>query len=178
MVCGRWGGYLFRMNEFLGIYLKDQLALGMVWRELARRSWRSNRGSELGEALASVSTQIAEDVETFKKIMQRLGIRPDPVKLGLAVAAERVARLKPNGRLTTYSPLSRFEELEFLVMGIQGKKQLWTTLRDMAGLGSALPDIDFGDLMDRAEKQRSTLEPHRVRAGVEALAATGERRAS
>jgi hypothetical protein len=37
------------------------------------------------------------------------------------------------GRLGSYSPLGRFEELEFLAMGIDAKKQLWTTLRDLAG---------------------------------------------
>ncbi|MEV4315600.1 hypothetical protein [Actinocrispum sp. NPDC049592] len=157
------------MNDFLRIYLKDQLALGVAWRELARRSKGSNKGSALGEALELVSAGIAEDVETFKQIMRRLGIRPDPVKTGFAVVAERIGRLKPNGRLTSYSPLSRFEELEFLVMGIQGKKQLWTTLRDLAGLGASLPEFDFDALIDRAEQQLQALEPHRVRAGVEAL---------
>ncbi|HEX2288635.1 MAG TPA: hypothetical protein VHH53_00175 [Pseudonocardiaceae bacterium] len=63
------------MDEFLGIYLNDQLAAGMLWREMARRSQRSNSGTELGEALARVSAEIAEDVETFQRIMRRLGIR-------------------------------------------------------------------------------------------------------
>lgn len=87
----------------------------------------------------------------------------------LAVVAERVGRLKLNGRLRTYSPLSRFVELEFLAMGIEGKKLLWGTLRDLAGL-SRLPDIDFDDLIKRAERQRADLEPFRVRVGKEVLA--------
>ncbi|MEV4313730.1 hypothetical protein [Actinocrispum sp. NPDC049592] len=157
------------MTNFLGIYLKDQLALGVAWRELARRSRGSNQDSELGRALELVSAEIAEDVDTFRTIMRRLGIRPDPVKVGMVMVAERIGRLKPNGRLASYSPLSRFEELEFLVMGLQGKKQLWGTLRDLAGLGTSLPDIDFDALIDRAEHQLRTLEPYRVRAGVEAL---------
>ncbi|MGH4012163.1 MAG: hypothetical protein ACRDTH_29055 [Pseudonocardiaceae bacterium] len=159
------------MNEFLGIYLNDQLAAGILWREVARRSQRSNSGTDLGEALARVSAGIAEDVETFQTIMRRLGVRLNPVKLGLAVGAERLGRLKLNGRLRTYSPLSRFVELDFLVMGIEGKKVLWTTLRDLAGLASHLPDVDFDQLIVRAERQRADLEPFRVRAGTEALAA-------
>jgi hypothetical protein len=59
--------------------------------------------------------------------MHRLGIRINPVKIGLAVGAERLGRLKLNGRLGTYSPLSRFMELDVLAMGIEGKKLLWTT---------------------------------------------------
>lgn len=159
------------MDEFLGIYMNDQLALGVLWREVARRSQRNNSGTQLGEVLERVSAGIAEDVETFQQIMRRLGVRRNPVKIGLAVGAERLGRLKLNGRLGTYSPLSRFVELDFLAMGIEGKKLLWATLRDLAGLASRLPDIDFDHLIERAEHQRADLEPFRVRAGTEALAA-------
>lgn len=54
-------------------------------------------------------------------------------------------------------------------MGIQGKKQMWTTLRDLASLESRLPDVDFDNLIARAEDQRSQLEPFRARAGKDAL---------
>lgn len=157
------------MNAFLGIYLKDQLALGVLWRELARRAERNNRGTELGEALARVATGIAEDVETFRSIMGRLGVRPNPAKTGAAIAAERLGRLKFNGRLRTYSALSRFLELEILTMGIRGKKQLWTTLRDFTGLSTRLPDLDFDHLIERAERQSAELEPFRSRVGTEAF---------
>lgn len=164
-------GYCVVVNTLLGIYLRDQLALGVLWRELARRAQRSNRGTALGDALDRVAVGIAEDVETFESIMRELGIRPNPVKAGLAVVAERCGRLKLNGRLRSYSPLSRFEELEFLAMGIDGKKQLWTTLRDLASLESRLPQVDFDDLINRAERQRAELEPFRVRAGSDAFGA-------
>jgi hypothetical protein len=161
------------MDDFLAIYLRDQLALGVVWRELARRAERNNRDTELGQTLGRVATAIAEDVQTFETIMSRLGVRPNAVKNTLAVAAERVGRLKLNGRLRSYSPLSRFLELEMLVMGIEGKKVLWTTLGDIAGLRAALPDIDFAELMHRAEQQRAELEPFRRRVGSETFAHGG-----
>jgi len=157
------------VETLLGIYLRDQLAMGVLWRELARRAQRHNRGTALGDALEHVALGIAEDVDTFQSMMRALGIRTDPVKVGLAWVAERCGRLKLNGRVGSYSPLSRFEELEFLTMGIEGKKQMWTTLRDLASLESRLPDVDFGDLIARAERQRAELEPFRVRAGEDAL---------
>ncbi len=157
------------MDEFLRIYLRDQLAMGIGWRELARRAARSNEGTEMGEALDRVAKAIAADVDTFREIMRRLRITPDPVKNTAALAAERVGRLKPNGRLRGYSPLSRFEELELLTMGIDGKKQMWTTLRDLAGLRARITDIDFDHLVARAEEQRAELEPYRVAAGAEAF---------
>ena len=158
------------MSELLRIYMNDQLALGVLWREVARRSQRENAGTELGEAVAAVARGIAEDVETFETIMRRLGLPRNPVKTSLAVATERVGRLKPNGRARGYSPLSRFVELDFLAMGIDGKKLLWAHLRDLAGLAERLPDVDFDALIRRAEQQRATLEPFRSDAGRDALA--------
>jgi hypothetical protein len=160
---------LVGVDTFLSIYLNDQLAMGVLWRELARRAQRNNRGTPAEAVLAQVGSAIAEDVETFRNIMRQLRIRPNPAKTGLAVAAERLGRLKPNGRLIRYSPLSRFTELEILVMGIEAKKQLWATLRDLADLGRRLPGIDFGELIERAEHQRTALDPLRLRAGRDAF---------
>ena len=153
------------MSRFLRIYLNDQLALGIGWRELARRAANENRGTDTGEALGRVATAIAEDVATFERIMERLGVPRNRVKTGLAIAGERVGRLKLNGRLRGYSPLSRFVELDVLVMGIEGKKILWENLADLAGLRERLPDVDFDELVARAERQRTELEPHRRAAG-------------
>jgi hypothetical protein len=151
--------------KYLRIYLNDQLALGAAWRELARRAAREYRGTPAGEALAEVARQIAEDVVTFERIMERVGVPRSRMKVAAAVAGERLGRFKLNGSLTSYSPLSRFVELEFLIMGITGKIQLWETLRDLAGLGERLADIDFDALIARAEEQRSRLEPFRREAG-------------
>jgi hypothetical protein len=175
MIPVRIDGYFLAVDEFLSIYMNDQLALGILWREVAQRSQRNNRGTQLGEALARVSAGIAEDVKTFQTIMRRLGIRINPVKIGLAVGAERLGRLKLNGRLRTYSPLSRLVELDLLLMGVESKKLLWTTLQHLAGLASRLPDVDFNGLIERAERQRADLEPFRMRVGIEALAAPGRK---
>ncbi len=157
------------MADYLRIYMDDQLALGVLWRETARRAASENEGTELGEALQRVAGAIAEDVRTFEQLMERLGFDKSTVKPLLATAAERVGRLKPNGHLRGYSPLSRFDELDFLTMGIEGKKQLWATLRDLAGLGQRFPDVDFDGLIERAASQKAELEPFRVEAGRAAL---------
>ncbi|MEA2156207.1 MAG: hypothetical protein QOE11_2347 [Solirubrobacteraceae bacterium] len=156
-------------ERYLAIYMNDQLALGVLWREIARRSARSNHGTDTGEAIGRVAAQISEDVDTFEEIMQRIGVPRTPAKPVLAVAGERLGRMKLNGHLRGYSPLSRFEELDFLVMGIDGKVVLWTNLRDHAGLAERLPDVDFDALIDRARRQRTLLEPFHAEAGREAL---------
>ena len=157
--------------RFLRVYMADQLALGVLWREIARRSQKSNEGTPVGDAIARVADQIAEDVATFEQIMDRLGFPKARLKPALAVAGERFGRLKLNGRLTEYSPLSRFEELDVLRMGIDGKMVLWASLRDLAGLGARLPDVDFDGLIERARGQRDTIEPFREQAGRQAFGA-------
>src|SRR4029079_3248547 len=82
------GGYNGRMHDYLRIYLNDQLALGVLWREVAHRAAQENSGTELGDAVGQVATAIAEDVETFERIMQRLEVRRSPLKARAAVAAE------------------------------------------------------------------------------------------
>jgi hypothetical protein len=157
-------------DRFLEIYMRDQLALGVAWRELAGRSARSNRGTPAGEALAEVHRGIAADVETFKGIMRALRFAGSTPKNVIALVGERAARLKLNGRIVRYSPLSRFEELDALIIGIEGKAMLWATLRESAGLERRLPGIDFGALINRARDQRARLEPHHREAAKEALA--------
>ncbi len=156
-------------DRFLRIYMNDQLALGVGWRELARRAQGQNEGTALGDALAGVATGIAEDVVTFEGIMERLGLARDRVKPMLATVAERLGRFKLNGQWRGYSPLSRFVELDVLAMGIEGKKILWANLRDLADLRARLPDVDFDALIERAGRQRAELEPFRVLAGRETL---------
>jgi hypothetical protein len=158
-------------EPYLAIYMNDQLALGVLWREIARRSARANHGSDAGAAIGRVADAIAEDVETFEQIMQRVGVPRTPAKPVLAMAGERIGRLKLNGHLRGYSPLSRFEELDFLVMGIDGKVVLWENLRYHAGLGARLPDTDFDALIDTARQQRALREPFHAEAGREALGA-------
>ena len=111
-------------DRFLRIYLRDQLALGVAWRELAARGARSNRGNPAGDALEQVRRGITGDVQTFQGIMRALGVAPSGPKNVLAMLGERAARLKPNGRVVRYSPLSRFEELDALIIGIDGKDSL------------------------------------------------------
>ena len=65
--------------------------------------------------------------------MDRLGVRKDPLKPAAAWMAEKLGRLKLNGQLSGYSPLSRVVELEGLHIGITGKLELWKALELTAG---------------------------------------------
>ena len=129
-------------GRYLAIYLNDHLAGAAGGLELARRLRASNGADpEMGEPLARLCAEIEADRETLTRLTERLGIRRDPVKPALARFAERLGRLKPNGHLRGYSPLSRVLELEILASGIGGKLQLWNALEQT--FGSTLEGFDF-----------------------------------
>jgi hypothetical protein len=111
--------------ELLRIYLQDHLAACTGAVELAQRAYGSNRGSEFGPGLAAVREQLSDDRDAMLDAMRRLGFERDRMKEGAAWAAEKAGRLKLNGRLRGYSPLSRVVELEGLALLLLGQRQMW-----------------------------------------------------
>jgi hypothetical protein len=153
----------------LKIYLNDHLAAATGGRDLARRAAAGNRGSDYGPFLERLAVEINEDRESLLAIMRALNVKTDPVKVLIGWGAEKVGRLKLNGRLLGQSPLSRLVELEGLVLGVQGKLALWRSLQqlDPALLGTV--DGLLPGLVDRAQRQLEQLEVQRQRACPEAL---------
>jgi hypothetical protein len=143
----------------LSTYLNDHHAAAVGAVELARRSAGSNRGTSLGDALHRLAEEIEEDRKSLSAIMAELGIRVDPVKPLGAWLAEKVGRLKLNGSLISYSPLSRLEELELLALGVEGKLRLWLALEQMAEQAPTTTDLQA--LVDRARSQLEQLERDR-----------------
>jgi hypothetical protein len=147
----------------LAIYLRDHHAGSTFGVELARRARDQNLGSEFGEFLAQLATEIESDREALEAIMRDLGVGADPVKVSVAWAAERVGRLKFNGRLVGYAPLSRVLELEGLIAGVSGKLALWRALQQLRGSEPRLAGHALEHLAERAESQLGRLhEQHRV----------------
>lgn len=104
--------------------------------------------------------------------MHTVGAPESTLKPVLARAAERVGRLKLNGRVTGYSPLSRLVELEGLVAGVTGKRAMWRALEPLGGEDSPLRSFDFAELEARADAQIAGLEEHRLEAARLAFAGT------
>jgi len=149
----------------LEIYLADHLAASTAGLELARRSARSNAGNATGEFLRRLVVEIEEDRETLERVIVQLGFKPSRPKVAAAWVAEKVGRLKLNGQVRGYSPLSRVLELESLAVGIAGKEALWNALRRVA----PVEVVDFEALIDRARRQRADAEEHRLAAVDEAF---------
>jgi len=150
-------------KKLLGIYLNDHLAGATVGRELAKRSLGSNRDNEFGAFLEGLVVEIEEDRETLLEVMRSVGVGIDPLKRLVPLVGERVGRLKLNGSLFSYSPLSRLVELEALALGVEGKLAMWVNLGALPREGG-LEEFDFKALASRARAQRRGLEAQRIEA--------------
>jgi hypothetical protein len=157
-------------SRHLAIYLRDHLAGSTAGLELAKRAAGSNRESDYGQVLSWLAGEIDQDRDTLTELMDVLGVRRDRLKEGLAWIGEKVGRLKLNGQVTGYSPLSRLEEIEGLLLGVAGKRSLWRALASLSLPESVRVRFDFEQLVARAEEQRERLEEQRMRAVREALA--------
>ena len=156
------------MRKRLAIYLNDHLAGATVGVELARRLRASNEGDpEFGPALAEICAEVEVDRETLKAVMDRLGVGRGKLKPAAAVLGERLGRVKPNGQLCGYSPLSRLDELELLQIGVAGKRRLWRALE--CSHADDLPAFELDALAERAAGQLHRLEALHLKAAALAL---------
>jgi hypothetical protein len=151
-------------RQLLGIYLNDHLAGSTAAVELVRRAGAANRGTDFEAAFERLGREIEEDRDALIDVLARLGIRRDPLKLWAGWLAEKGGRLKRNGRLTGYSPLSRVLELEVLGLGVEGKRAMWRTLDRLAAEEPRLDGVDLSELLRRANGQRRLIEQQRQRA--------------
>lgn len=148
------------MSSLLAVYLRDHHAAGVAGARVARRVATAVGRDSGNEDLRRVASEIRQDLIVLEGIMRRLGVEPGRVKDSLSRIAERLGRLKLNGRLLRRSPLSDLLELETLVVGITGKQALWISLREIPSI--KIEELD--QLLERAEEQKRVVENARVTA--------------
>jgi hypothetical protein len=153
-------------NRWLSLYLRDHHAASAGGVALARRTLGPRH---------TITQQIARDRKTLEGVMRQLNVPSSASKVALIRMAERLGRLKLNGKLFTRSPLSRIVELEVLLVGIRGKEALWTALRaaDANPLG-----VDLDALIESARTQAEQVDEQRLGEVAKTFSRSRERTAA
>ncbi len=154
-------------KKLLQIYLQDHHAAAVAGCELAKRAASNNQDGELAATLARLVREVDEDRRTLEDIMSDLGCSSNAVKDGFMWVGEKLGRLKLNGRITGYSPLSRVLELEGLIVSVTSKRTLWEALR--SSHRQRLERFDLDALIERADAQLAELKRHHAAAAQQAL---------
>ena len=110
------------------IYLQDHVAVLAGGEDLVRRTLDKTRLPELRRLLDDVLPELRDDRAALVRLLGGLGRGPSAVKVQLARLVERAGRLKLNGHLTGYSPLSRVVELEGIAGVLAATRSAWRAL--------------------------------------------------
>ncbi|GGI11263.1 NAD-dependent epimerase/dehydratase family protein [Isoptericola cucumis] len=144
-------------RDLLGLYVADHLAGATAGLGRVERMVGDYGDLPLHAELVELAEQIRAERELYRGLVEVLGLpRRRPRRL-LAGIAERLGRLKLNGRVATRSPMSVVLEVELMRSAVVGKLGGWQTLEEHADeLG--LDPVTFGDLAQRVERQLATLD--------------------
>jgi UDP-glucose 4-epimerase len=139
------------------VYLNDHLAGSIGGLRRLRRTAETLGRTPVGPGIARVAAEVDAEHEELKEIIDGLGMPQSLPKQAATWAAERVARLKSNGRVFRHSSMTPLLEIELLRSAVMGKRGLWQTLVD---IGPAL-DVDPAraqELVDQTDRQLRTLD--------------------
>jgi hypothetical protein len=144
------------MTSPLGIYLRNHEAAAQAGRDLSRRVAANQRSRPYTEELERLAADVDEDLRRLRTIMAEAGIGTD-LLLGVALrTGERLARLKPNGRILTRASLSDLIEIEGLLDAVRAKWAGWHALLAVDPDSLRRQGIDpvaVDELRRRAERQ-------------------------
>ncbi len=154
-------------ERLFGLFLQDHLAALEGACALVRRALKENRHTPVGRVLAPLHIALREDLLHLQDVAKAHGLRPSRTRKAAARAAELAGRLKLNGRIFSYSPLSRVMELEGLMLICVQRAAVWRILEARALLDLRLRTVpvDFADRADLAARQAELLERTLVREG-------------
>lgn len=110
--------------------------------------------------LAGLLAEIEEDRKVLQEIADSVGSGTGLGKeigswIGAKASQAKVGRSNADG-------FGNFEAVEFLTLGVVGKKQLWRALRVLQPSMPGLESRDFDHLILRADAQYEALETHRL----------------
>lgn len=160
------------MSEPLATYLHDHLAGAAYAIDLLEFMCDQHRDEDLGRFAAELRGEIEQDRDTLRDITERLGATGGTLKEAASWWAEKVSRFKLGH--DSGSGLATFEGLEFLAIGILGKRALWRAMATIAISNPLLAGVDFDALAARAQKQHDQVEQRRLMLARTALGRRGE----
>ena len=151
-------------REDLAVYVKDHYAGGIAALELLDHLVKEHRDDPLQPFFAQLRDEIKADHDQLCSLIEKLGDEDSSLRNAGAWLAEKIGRLKMGFTASADSSLRLFQSLEFLFLGITGKKALWRALIEVQSGWPILEKTDLARLEERAKEQAERVEGHRLAA--------------
>jgi hypothetical protein len=149
-------------KEDLSIYLNDHLAGSVGALELLDHLIETYKGKPLEQFFKDVHGEIAADQNTLQDLIEKLGKKESAVRKAGAWVAEKLSRAKIRLSDSEEGQMGLLHALEGLVLGITGKRGLWTALAAAADSLPQLRELDYERLVKRALEQCDRVEAKRL----------------
>ena len=161
----------YEMNpKHLLTYLKDHLAGATGALEILDHLISTHAGTPLEPLFKRLHEEIAQDRRALEGIIRQFGSSESPIRNTGAWLGEKLVRIKFLLEGAGSGPMGRFEALEALSLGIEGKRALWEALAAVVVPAMApLQGVDLNVLKQRAQQQRERVEALRLEAAREAF---------
>ncbi|HEV7512030.1 MAG TPA: hypothetical protein VGO27_10040 [Candidatus Acidoferrum sp.] len=147
-------------SDALTTYLQDHLAGALHAIELLKAMRDHFAEKPLGTFARELLAEVESDRDVLAGLTKRVSGTAGGMKEWGAWLAEKVSRLKL--KHGSADGLGTFEALEFLAIGIHGKRALWRAMEVVRASDSRLQSIDFTSLIARAEDQHQKVEELRL----------------
>ena len=146
-------------KEALRTYLQDHVAGAQHAVQLLEALIELRGETSVGQFAVGLLQGVEEDVAVLKRLATNAGAEGFELKEIAGWLGDKLGRMKlaPLGKR-----FNTFEALEFLSLGILGKRALWKALMSVASEHPELQGTDFATLIERAEAQYAETEEMRL----------------
>ena len=142
--------------------LKCEAAGSVGALELLDHLIETYQGEPFEEFFQNLRDEIDADQETLQDLIEKLGEKQGAIRKAGAWVAEKVSRAKIRLGDSEKNQLGLLHALEGLVLGITGKRALWTALAVAADALPQLRELDYARLQKRATEQCGRVEAKRL----------------
>ena len=150
------------MSKDLTTYLNDHLAGSVGGLELVDHLIETYKGKPLEQFFKDLRNEIDADQGTLQDLIEKLGEKESAVRKAGAWVAEKFSRAKIRLDDSEEGRMGLLQALEGLVLGITGKRGLWTALAAAADTVPELRELDYTRLEKRAAEQCDRVEAKRL----------------
>ena len=153
--------------EDLTIYLNDHLAGSVSAIELVDHLIETYKGKPLEPFFTNLRNEIDADQQTLQDLIRKLGEKESAVRKAGAWVAEKLARMKVRVNDSEKDQMGLLQALEGLLLGITGKRALWSALEVASENVALLRGLDYARLQQRAREQCDLVDAKRLESARE-----------
>jgi hypothetical protein len=150
------------MSKHLITYLNDHLAGSVAALELVDRLIETYKGKPLEQFFKDLRNEIDADQGELQDLIEKLGEKESALRKAGLWMAEKFSRAKIRLSGSEEDRMGLLHALEGLVLGITGKRGLWTALAVAADTVPQLRELDYARLEKRAAEQCDRVDAKRL----------------